>query len=58
MRSVRGFVGYLGRDDLTMKTLIDINGELFCRTGHLLRMNNNDFLHYQGRKDHQIKLHR
>jgi acetyltransferase-like isoleucine patch superfamily enzyme len=51
------FAGYLGRDDLTEKSLIDINGELFYRTGDLVRMDNNGFLHYRGRKDHQIKLH-
>jgi hypothetical protein len=51
------FVGYLGRDDLTTKALIIINGELYYRTGDLVRMDNNGLLHYQGRKDHQIKLH-
>ena len=51
------FAGYLGRDDLTAKALIEINGEIFYRTGDLVRMDNNGLLHYQGRKDHQIKLH-
>ena len=51
------FAGYLGRNDLTMKALIEINGELFYRTGDLVRMDHNGLLHYQGRKDHQIKLH-
>ena len=51
------FAGYLGRDDLTKKALIEINGELFYRTGDLVRMDNNGLLHYQGRKDYQIKLH-
>jgi hypothetical protein len=51
------FVGYLGRDDLTAKALVNINSELFYRTGDLVRMDHNGFLHYQGRKDHQIKLH-
>ena len=51
------FAGYFGRNDLTMKALIEINGELFYRTGDLVRMDNNGLLHYQGRKDHQIKLH-
>ena len=51
------FSGYLGRDDLTMKALIEINGESFYRTGDLVTMDNNGLLHYQGRKDHQIKLH-
>ena len=51
------FAGYLGRDDLTEKALIQIDGELFYRTGDLVRMDNNGFLHYRGRKDHQIKLH-
>jgi tyrocidine synthetase-3 len=51
------FAGYLGRDDLTAKVLIEIDGELFYRTGDLVRMDHNGLLHYQGRKDHQIKLH-
>ncbi|CAF3917459.1 unnamed protein product [Rotaria sordida] len=51
------FVGYLGRDDLTARALIMIDGEIFYRTGDLVRMDNNGLLHYQGRKDHQIKLH-
>jgi hypothetical protein len=51
------FAGYLGRDDLTEKALVNINNELFYRTGDLVRMDHNGLLHYQGRKDHQIKLH-
>jgi hypothetical protein len=51
------FAGYLGRDDLTAKAFVEIDGELFYRTGDLVRMDNNGFLHYRGRKDHQIKLH-
>jgi aryl carrier-like protein len=51
------FAGYLGRDDLTEKALIKIDGEIYYRTGDLVRMDNNGLLHYQGRKDHQIKLH-
>ncbi|CAF4140373.1 unnamed protein product, partial [Adineta steineri] len=51
------FAGYLGRDDLTAKALVEIDGELFYRTGDLARIDSNGLLHYQGRKDHQIKLH-
>ncbi|CAF0990604.1 unnamed protein product [Adineta steineri] len=51
------FAGYLGRMDLTAKALIEIDGEPFYRTGDLVRMDSNGLLHYQGRKDHQIKLH-
>ncbi|CAF1320340.1 unnamed protein product, partial [Rotaria sp. Silwood1] len=51
------FAGYLGRDDLTSKALVDIDGEMFYRTGDLVKMDNKGLLHYQGRKDHQIKLH-
>jgi tyrocidine synthetase-3 len=50
------FASYLGRDDLTEKALIEIDGEIYYRTGDLVRMDNNGLLHYQGRKDHQIKL--
>ncbi|CAF3953230.1 unnamed protein product, partial [Adineta steineri] len=51
------FAGYLKRDDLTAKALVEIDRQLFYRTGDLVRMDNNGLLHYQGRKDHQIKLH-
>ncbi|CAF1518227.1 unnamed protein product, partial [Adineta steineri] len=51
------FAGYLGRDDLTAKALVEIDGEPFYRTGDLVKIDNNGLLHYQGRKDHQIKLH-
>ncbi|CAF1467162.1 unnamed protein product, partial [Adineta steineri] len=51
------FAGYHGRDDLSAKALIEIDGELFYRTGDLVRMDGNGLLQYQGRKDHQIKLH-
>jgi hypothetical protein len=51
------FAGYLGRDDLTAKAVIKIDGEIFYRSGDLFRMDHNGLLHYQGRKDHQIKLH-
>ncbi|CAF4080211.1 unnamed protein product [Adineta steineri] len=51
------FAGYLERDDLTAKALVEIDGELFYRTGDLVQMDNNGLLHYHGRKDHQIKLH-
>ncbi|CAF1483881.1 unnamed protein product, partial [Adineta steineri] len=51
------FAGYLGRDDLTAKALLEIDGQLFYRTGDLVRIGNNGLIHYQGRKDHQIKSH-
>ncbi|CAF4132242.1 unnamed protein product, partial [Adineta steineri] len=51
------FAGYLDRDDLTAKALAEIDNQLFYRTGDLVRIDNNGLLHYQGRKDHQIKLH-
>ncbi|CAF1465419.1 unnamed protein product [Adineta steineri] len=51
------FPGYLGRDDLTARALVEIDGGIFYRTGDLVTMDNNGLLHYQGRKDHQIKLH-
>ncbi|CAF4062769.1 unnamed protein product, partial [Adineta steineri] len=57
MRGIGIFAGYLGRDDLTARALIEIDGELFYRTGDLVRMDSDGLLHYQGRRDHQIKLH-
>ena len=57
MSGVGIFAGYLGRDDLTAKSLTEINGEVFYRTGDIVRMDNNGLLHYINRKDFQIKLH-
>ncbi|CAF4072861.1 unnamed protein product, partial [Adineta steineri] len=51
------FAGYFGRDDLSAKTWVHINNELFYRTADLVRIYDNGLLHYQGRKDHQIKLY-
>ncbi|CAF4093531.1 unnamed protein product, partial [Adineta steineri] len=51
------FAGYFGRNDSTAKALVEIDDELFYRTGDLVRINSNGLLYYQGRKDHQIKLH-
>ncbi|CAF4277757.1 unnamed protein product, partial [Adineta steineri] len=51
------FAGYLGRDDLTAKVLVEVDGQVYYRTGDLVRIDSNGLLHYQGRKDHQIKLH-
>ncbi|CAF4320686.1 unnamed protein product, partial [Adineta steineri] len=51
------FAGYLDRDDLTAKALVEIDGELYYRTGDLVTIDKNGLLYYQGRKDHQIKLH-
>ncbi|CAF0935758.1 unnamed protein product [Adineta steineri] len=51
------FAGYFNRDDLTAKAVININEVMYYKTGDLVRMDNNGLLHYQGRKDHQIKLH-
>ncbi|CAF1590439.1 unnamed protein product, partial [Adineta steineri] len=51
------FAGYFDRDDLTAKAMININGQMYYKTGDLITIDNNGLLHYQGRKDHQIKLH-
>ncbi|CAF1412242.1 unnamed protein product [Adineta steineri] len=48
--------GYLQRDDLTAKALVEINGNVFYRTGDVVRMDCNGLLHYMGRKDFQVKL--
>ncbi|CAF4137554.1 unnamed protein product [Adineta steineri] len=50
------FAGYLGRDDLTAKALIEIDEQLFYRTGDLVTIDNNSLFYHRGRKDHQIKL--
>ncbi|CAF4218881.1 unnamed protein product, partial [Adineta steineri] len=51
------FAGYLGRDDLTNKALIEINDKRFYQTGDLARMGSNGLVYYLGRKDHQVKIH-
>ncbi|CAF4171514.1 unnamed protein product, partial [Adineta steineri] len=52
------FVGYLEHNGLTAKALTEVHDELFYRTGDPDRMDNKGLIHYVGRKDHQIKLHR
>jgi acyl-coenzyme A synthetase/AMP-(fatty) acid ligase len=51
------FAGYLERDDLTSKVLVEFNGQILYRTGDIARLNNKGLLYYVGRKDYQIKLH-
>jgi hypothetical protein len=50
------FAGYLGRQDLTEKSLLNINDEIFYRTGDIVKMDCQGLIYYQGRKDHQIKI--
>ncbi|CAF1449179.1 unnamed protein product, partial [Adineta steineri] len=50
------FAGYLGRDDLTHRTLLEIDDEIIYRTGDLVRMGHEGHLYCVGRKDFQIKL--
>ncbi|CAF4221603.1 unnamed protein product, partial [Adineta steineri] len=51
------FTGYLGRDDLTAKALINIDSKIFYRTGDVVKMDRNGSLHFISRKDFQVKLH-
>ncbi|CAF3036926.1 unnamed protein product [Rotaria sp. Silwood2] len=51
------FVGYHERADLTAKSLIDINGELYYATGDLARFDVKlGELFFIGRRDYQVKL--
>ncbi|CAF1518254.1 unnamed protein product [Rotaria magnacalcarata] len=50
------FAGYLGRDDLTKNVLLNIDDDLFYKTGDIVRLDSHRRLHYLRRKDHQIKL--
>ncbi|CAF4395307.1 unnamed protein product, partial [Adineta steineri] len=51
------FAGYFQRDDLTKAVLIEIDDEIFYKTGDIVQIDKTGFLHYQNRKDYQIKLH-
>jgi hypothetical protein len=51
------FAGYLGREDLTAKSLIHIDGKLYYRTGDIVKVDDQGLIHYVGRKDFQVKLH-
>ncbi|CAF1480287.1 unnamed protein product [Rotaria sordida] len=46
------FVGYLERDDLTAKSLMELDDEVFYRTDDLVQIDNDGLLHYRERKDH------
>ncbi|CAF4498285.1 unnamed protein product, partial [Rotaria sp. Silwood2] len=51
------FVGYHERADLTAKSLIDINGELYYATGDLARFDVKlGELFFIGRRDYQVKI--
>ncbi|CAF1215328.1 unnamed protein product, partial [Adineta ricciae] len=56
VKGIGVFSGYLHRNDLTQKALLDIEGENVYRTGDLVRLDHLGLLHYVGRLDHQIKL--
>ncbi|CAF4502881.1 unnamed protein product, partial [Rotaria sp. Silwood2] len=51
------FVGYLNRDDLTSKVLVEVNGFKYYWTGDLVRMDSSGLIFYVGRKDNQVKIH-
>ncbi|CAF4415744.1 unnamed protein product, partial [Adineta steineri] len=50
------FAGYRGRGDLTAQVMININEQIFYKTGDLVRMDSNGLIHYVGRRDLQVKL--
>ncbi|CAF3705623.1 unnamed protein product [Rotaria sp. Silwood1] len=50
------FAGYLNRDDLSAKALVEIDGQLFYRSGDLVRIDSNGLIYHNGRKDYQVKL--
>ncbi|CAF1373752.1 unnamed protein product [Adineta steineri] len=50
------FAGYRGRDDLTAQVIININEQIFYKTGDLVQMDSNGLIHYVGRRDFQVKL--
>lgn len=50
------FAGYFGRNDLTAKAIIEINGERYYRTGDVVAMDKYGFLHFRRRNDYQVKL--
>ncbi|CAF0886697.1 unnamed protein product [Adineta steineri] len=50
------FAGYRGRDDLTAQVMININEQIFYKTGDLVQMDSNGLIHYVGRRDFQVKL--
>jgi amino acid adenylation domain-containing protein len=53
------FPGYLNRDDLTRRVLINgltETGEQYYKTGDLVRLDSRCTLHYVGRRDFMVKL--
>ncbi|CAF1373716.1 unnamed protein product, partial [Adineta steineri] len=50
------FAGYFGRDDLTAKVLVEINNNVFYRSGDVVQYDHQGLLYYKCRKDHQVKL--
>ncbi|CAF3842780.1 unnamed protein product [Adineta steineri] len=50
------FAGYFGRDDLTAKVLVEINNDVFYRSGDIVQYDHESLLYFKSRKDHQVKL--
>jgi len=48
--------GYLGRDDLTETSLLEIDETRYYRTGDLVEQSDDGTLTYLGRKDRQVKI--
>ncbi|UJR06586.1 hypothetical protein I4U23_010870 [Adineta vaga] len=51
------FAGYLYRNDLTTKVILEIDEQKFYQTGDVVKLDRNGLVYYEGRKDFQIKLH-
>jgi D-alanine--poly(phosphoribitol) ligase subunit 1 len=49
--------GYIGRPDLTAAAFFTLHGHRAYRTGDIGHFDANGLLHFQGRRDGQIKLH-
>ncbi|CAF3897200.1 unnamed protein product [Rotaria sp. Silwood1] len=50
------FAGYLNREDLTKKALIEYKNNTYYKTGDLVKIDEHGLIHFIGRKDFQVKL--
>lgn len=56
MGGIGVFAGYLGRDDLTSRSRLNMDDEFIYKTGDLVRIDDKGLLHFIGRKDFQVKI--
>jgi len=48
--------GYLNQPEKTAEFFIEINNQIYYKTGDIVRIDQNEVIHYLGRKDNQVQI--